>query len=569
MNWISLKILPVVVIVSLLLGSCGAPLPTIPAIAIPVVVVVPSALPVPSVTPAPSATNVPIPSDDVWDRIVTNQKIVVGVAWDYPPFAFVDPNFQVNGFDIALIREIGRRLKIPIDIQNYTFEGLPGALQLNQIDLAIAAISITPERANQMSFSPIYFVNQTAVLARSGSQLSITDFKQLSGYRVGVQRGTVYEARVQDELIKPGLMSADKLLSYMHADEAIRDLVAKRVDLVLIGQATANYFSTQQGLPIVGNGFGQQDLAVAMRLGTPRLNAEINKVMDEMLTDGTILSLIQQYLQSDVTGVLPTKAPPVLTTATPVQPAATLAPPVCLDGMKFVTDLTLPDNNMRTPTYIKSGSEFVKTWRVQNTGTCTWTPSYQFVYAYGNVAAAQMNGQPLHMPGNVTPGQMIDLSVTLTAPQQPLTYQGFWQMENPGGWRFGQTVWVGITTLSDPANPPSTAQPPTGNYCAVTLTAPLKSIPVKSAFDLVWTVENISGTAWGVDSVDYKYISGTEMHDHALYDLTQTVKDGESVKIIVDMVAPAKPGIYNTQWAIVAGNQTLCVLGVSVNVIAK
>jgi ABC-type amino acid transport substrate-binding protein len=255
-----LRIAPVLVIVSLLLISCGAPVPVVP-----VVVIAPSATPEPSLTPAPSATNVAPPSDDVWDRIVANHKIVVGVAWDYPPFASVDPNFQVVGFDIALIEEIGRRLKIPVDIQNFTFEGLPGALHLNQIDLAVAAISITPERASQMSFSPVYYVNQTAILARSDSQVSITDFNQLAGFRVGVQRGTTYESMVRSQLVETGLMNANKLLSYMQADEALRDLVENRVDLVVIGQATASYYSANNGLKVVGSGFGQQDLAVAMR----------------------------------------------------------------------------------------------------------------------------------------------------------------------------------------------------------------------------------------------------------------------------------------------------------------
>ena len=61
---------------------------------------------------------------------------------------------------------------------------------------------------------------------------------------------------------------------------------------------------------MVGNGFHEQNLAVAMRSETPRLKAEIDRVMDEMLTDGTILGFIQQYIQSDVAGVLSTPIPP-------------------------------------------------------------------------------------------------------------------------------------------------------------------------------------------------------------------------------------------------------------------
>lgn len=563
MKLTSLKILPVLVIMSMLLGACASPLPTAP-----IVVAAPSATPEPSITPAASATAVPLQSDDVWDRIVSNNKIVVGTAWDYAPFASVDANFQVVGFDIALIQEIGRRLKIPIDVQNFTFEGLPDALQVNQIDLAIAAISISPERASQMSFSPVYYVNQTAVLARSDWQVSITDFKQLAGFRVGVQRGSTYESMVQSQLVEPNLMRADKLLSYMQADEAVRDLLANRVDLVVIGQATARYYSAQQGLQIVGKGFEQQDLAVAMRLGTPRLKAEIDRVMDEMLTDGTMLSLIQEYIQSDVAGVLPTPTPTNQPAATTVPPIPTATPPACWDGMKFVADITFDDNDMKNPPYIKPGDGFVKTWRVQNTGTCTWTSKYRLAYAYGNVTTAHMNGQSLNIPGNVTPGQLVDLSVTLIAPQEILTYQGFWQMENATGRRFGQTIWVGISTLADPENPVATGQP-YGNYCVATLKSPKSAVTVLSDFDAVWTVKNISGTDWSSDSVDYKFISGTEMHKTAVYDFTQTIKSGQSVEIIVDMRGPTTPGIYNTKWAIVSGSNTLCILNLTVTAISK
>ena len=574
MKWMFSRILPVLMVASLLLGACAAPPPLVSSlipISAPTAIIAPSVTPgvTPAVAPTVTSTTVPPVNDDVWDRIVANKKIVVGVSWEYPPFAYVDSNFQVVGFDIALIREIGKRLNIPVDIKDFTFDGLPGALQLNQIDLAIASIAITPERTKQMTFSPIYYVNQTAVLARNDSTVKLTNFNQLAGFKVGVRRGSVYENMLQDKLIKPGLMTADKLLTYSQADEAVRDLVAKRIDLVLIGQATAKYYSTQQGLQIVGENFGQQDLAIAMRLETPRLKTEMDRVMNDMLTDGTMLSLIQQYLQNDVTAGLPTATPSAQSTATMIPPVATLTPAGCLDGLGFVSDVTYGDTNMKSPPYVQPGTQFVKTWRVQNTGTCTWTPNYKLVYAYGNVSAAMMNGKSVNVPGNVLPGQTIDLNVTLTAPLDAYTYQGFWQMENAAGLRFGQTMWVGITTMSDQLNPVSTALPPAGNYCQVLLTSPIKPVVVHSSFDGNWLVTNISPSDWSTGSIDYKFISGTAMHETAAYDLTTTIKSGDSGNIIVDMVAPAIPGTYTALWGIFSGNKTLCYLTVSVVVIAK
>jgi hypothetical protein len=330
--------------------------------------------------------------------------------------------------------------------------------------------------------------------------------------------------------------------------------------MVVLGLATASYYKSQNDLQIVGQGFEQQDMAVAMRLGTPRLKAEIDRVMDAMLTDGTMLSLIQTYVQSDAIGVLPTPFPANQPTVIPLPPVATLTPPPCWDGMKFVADVTYPDNNMRNPPFITPGTAFVKTWRVQNTGTCAWTPNYRLVYAYGNISGAQMSGQPLNIPGDVAPGQIVDLSVPMVAPITPATYQGFWQIENAGGGRFGQTIWVGITTLPTPVTIVQSA-------CAVTLSGPTNAITAGSNFDTVWTVKNTSGGDWTTSSMDYKFISGTAMHQIAVYDFTQTIKNGESGLLVVNMVAPITPGNYSAEWAIVSGgSNTICTLSVTVTV---
>jgi hypothetical protein len=227
--------------------------------------------------------------------------------------------------------------------------------------------------------------------------------------------------------------------------------------------------------------------------------------------------------------------------------------------MKFVADVTYPDNNMKNPPFVAPGTTFVKTWRLQNTGTCIWTTNYKLLFAYGNVAEAQMSGQPVLIPASVAPGQLIDLNVTMVAPMKPAIYQGFWQMENANGGRFGQTIWVGITTLTTPVAIIQSA-------CEVTLVVPVNAVAANSSFDTIWQVKNTSGGDWSIDSVDYKFISGTAMHKIALYDFSQTIKNGESGQIVVNMVAPGTPGIYSAGWAIVSGSNTICAMNVTVTV---
>ena len=109
-------------------------------------------------TPMPTA-GATVPStvetevDDSWDRVQEAGKIVVGTAADYPPFEYFVDGLKIDGFDIALMDEIGRRLGVQIEWHNFAFDGLGGALQLKQIDAAIAAVSITPERESVVDFT--------------------------------------------------------------------------------------------------------------------------------------------------------------------------------------------------------------------------------------------------------------------------------------------------------------------------------------------------------------------------------------------------------------------------------
>jgi hypothetical protein len=123
-------------------------------------------------------------------------------------------------------------------------------------------------------------------------------------------------------------------------------------------------------------------------------------------------------------------------TYTPVSPQSTLVPltntPVpsatsvtSCDKATFITDVTYTDN-----TVVPAGTSFTKTWRIQNTGTCSWTPSYALVFMSGNM----MSGPSVQaMSGNVNPGQTVDISVNLQAPSSNGTYAGTWGVRNASG----------------------------------------------------------------------------------------------------------------------------------------
>lgn len=113
-------------------------------------------------------------------------------------------------------------------------------------------------------------------------------------------------------------------------------------------------------------------------------------------------------------------------TSTPLPTATQIS--YC-EWVAFVKDVNFPDGTVVAP-----GETFTKIWRLRNRGTCTWTSDYMLVFSSGT----QMGGTTaLRLPGSVAPGQTVDVSVTLTAPDSSGHYTGYWMLRNPSGALFG------------------------------------------------------------------------------------------------------------------------------------
>ncbi len=150
---------------------------------------------------------------------------------------------------------------------------------------------------------------------------------------------------------------------------------------------------------------------------------------------------VQNTVQPSVPVVLQSPTPQTPTISPTTTPTVTSTSIPC-DRAAFVTDVTVPDGSTYLP-----NSEFTKTWRLQNNGSCTWNTSYALVFDTGDA----MNGPTaVNLPSSVAPGQTIDVSVNLKAPASVGTYKGFWRLRNASNAVFGiganasTSFWVEI-----------------------------------------------------------------------------------------------------------------------------
>jgi hypothetical protein len=132
-------------------------------------------------------------------------------------------------------------------------------------------------------------------------------------------------------------------------------------------------------------------------------------------------------------------------------PAADVDPENCTNSTEFVEDLSIPDDTAFTP-----GEPFTKTWRLRNNGTCPWTPEYSLVYIGGD-AIPGPGAVPLST--TVAPGEAIDLSIGLTAPEEFGAYRNNYQIADAEGEPFGingfieDAFWVQIVVAEAAATP--------------------------------------------------------------------------------------------------------------------
>ena len=430
----------------------------------------------------------PAPDTNDWERVRQAGVITFGTAADYPPFEFYNSNYELDGFDIALAKALAEQMGVEVEFKDFAFDGLLGSLQVGAIDAAISAISVTPDRQQVVDFTNLYYIGNSSAIAGTTFTETLRAATDFTGLKVGAERGTTYQIWAQDTLVDGGIVAQEDLLTYSTPSEIIRDLRNGTIDVGLMGGLTAELaVKRNPGLQIVGESFNQQQFAIAVRKGSDLIEP-LNQALIALQSNGTFGALVEQYLQVNPNHVTPEGDEAIVDNVVVPQPVAPVTP-ACINSMAYIADLNLDDQNMTAPPIMAPGQDFVKSWRILNNGTCDWAADYSLAYVKGNRVEASMNGSPVPMGRVVRPGETIDLSASLRAPQVYGTFQGFWQMRDNLGQYFGQVVWVGIQ-VPDP-NPPAPPPPPPPANINPNLRADSIYINQGQCTTIRWDIDNV------------------------------------------------------------------------------
>ncbi|MGD0573757.1 MAG: NBR1-Ig-like domain-containing protein [Anaerolineales bacterium] len=234
----------------------------------------------------------------------------------------------------------------------------------------------------------------------------------------------------------------------------------------------------------LGPVLGACSLSAAARTASPVTEAAltVGAVFTQMAGEG---QLTETALASSPSPEAPgtTLAETAILTSPPSPSPVSTA--VACYWLRFEADVTLPDDSPVQP-----GATLVKTWRLLNTGSCPWTADTQVVFVSGDRMAGPLS-QPIGQ--TVAVGAEALISVTLTAPEEPGTYLGYWMLLSPDETRFGygpaadQAFWVEIVVLGTPV-PTATPTPTlTGTPGPMSSATPSSTPTLQSSATPTWT----------------------------------------------------------------------------------
>ena len=205
----------------------------------------------------------------------------------FPPYEFLRGQ-EIVGIDVEISRAVAEKLNRPFAAETVDFDSVIPAVISGKADLAVAGITITEDRKQNVDFSDPYVKTGIVVIYKKDNPF--TDVEQLKGKKIGVQAGTTSETYVLDELGQEPERAKSPA-------EAVAGLKAGRCEFVIADIDPAKNCVKGEDDLALSDFITSEEYAVAIRKGQPELLSAINETIAEIKADGRLEKWIADYTQ--------------------------------------------------------------------------------------------------------------------------------------------------------------------------------------------------------------------------------------------------------------------------------
>jgi polar amino acid transport system substrate-binding protein len=227
-------------------------------------------------------------------KIKERGKLLAGVKLDTPPFGSLDDKNEPAGFDIDLVRKVGARIGVPVELVKFTSATRIPLLVSGNVDLVAASMTHTRERDKAIDFSITYYTGGQSLMVPKDS--AVTGIKDLGSKQVAVQQGTTLEKNIA--AAAPGA----KIVAFRDYTGAWLALAQGRVD-AFTGSLNVlqGFLKDNPNFKIVGDLFSVEPFGVGVRQGDSELRDEINFAIQDLWTSGEYATLYRKWFNADPT----------------------------------------------------------------------------------------------------------------------------------------------------------------------------------------------------------------------------------------------------------------------------
>tara|TARA_R110002012_G_scaffold166150_1_gene329136 strand:- start:282 stop:1115 length:834 start_codon:yes stop_codon:yes gene_type:complete len=217
-------------------------------------------------------------------RVVTDPSFV--------PFEMMDQETgEMIGFDMDIIAEVAKRAGFEYELNTMDFNGIIPALQTGNVDIAIAGITITRERAEIVDFSDPYYDSGLRILVRQDNN-DVKEIGDLEGKKIGTKIGsTSYDFLTQT------LENDSGVTPYPGSSDMYMALMSRAVDAVFYDAPNVGYFASTRGegsVKTVGELYEGQQYGIALKKGSTWVDG-VNEALASIKEDGTYKEIFEKW----------------------------------------------------------------------------------------------------------------------------------------------------------------------------------------------------------------------------------------------------------------------------------
>jgi polar amino acid transport system substrate-binding protein len=226
--------------------------------------------------------------------------LTIGMEIGYPPMEYLDTDGKTPiGFDVTMAKALAEKLGLRYQFIDTAWDGIFAGVSTGKYDCIISSVTVTEERQVAHNFTKPYIGNAQALVLLKGSAVKARSPEELGGLGVAYQAETtsdIYMAKLAEQGLKFTPYEYDKVMN------CFDELRLGRVDAIICDSLVAVDYIAPADTPfeIVWQGPADEVFAICLKKGNDALTEALDKALDELFADGTMLKISQETFKIDL-----------------------------------------------------------------------------------------------------------------------------------------------------------------------------------------------------------------------------------------------------------------------------